>query len=92
MVRGQGFDAFRVSAQIQHCSSFTASWTGQAKSNIYERGQLIHFQVSAKTGPEQQLFIQSCFISALEEPHSRQRHAVVTNKGYDWCLPLVATT
>uniref|UniRef100_A0A3B5KEN8 ZP domain-containing protein n=1 Tax=Takifugu rubripes TaxID=31033 RepID=A0A3B5KEN8_TAKRU len=63
-----GFDAFRLSAQIQHCcSSITASWTGQAESIIYERGQLIHFQISAKTGPEQQLFIQSCFISASEE-------------------------
>lgn len=62
---------------------FTASWTGPARSNVYERGKVIRFQVSATTGPEQQLFIQSCFISASPEPHSRPRNTIVTNKGYE---------
>lgn len=61
----------------------TASWTGPVRSNVYERGKVIRFQVSATTGHEQQLFIQSCFISASPEPHSRPRHAIVTNKGYE---------
>ncbi|XP_042356330.1 zona pellucida protein C isoform X2 [Plectropomus leopardus] len=57
------------------------SWNSAAESNVYERGQVVNLQVSAKTRPEQQLFIQSCFVSASPEPQTRRRHAVIMNKG-----------
>ncbi|XP_075964240.1 zona pellucida protein C [Anarhichas minor] len=50
-----------------------ASWTSTADSNIYKRGQVVNLQVSAKTRPEQQLFIQSCFVSASPEPQTRHQ-------------------
>lgn len=60
-----------------------ASWSSTAESNVYKRGQVVNLQVSAKTRPEQpqQLFIQSCFVSASPEPQTRRRHAVIMNKG-----------
>ncbi|CAG5866301.1 unnamed protein product [Menidia menidia] len=57
------------------------SWTDTAETNLYTRGQMVNLQVSAKTRPDQQLFIQSCFVSASPEPQTRPRHAVVLNKG-----------
>ncbi|XP_034433043.1 zona pellucida sperm-binding protein 3-like [Hippoglossus hippoglossus] len=59
----------------------TSSWTSVTESNVYKRGQVINLQVSAKTTPDQQLFIQSCFVSASPEPRSKPRHAVIMNKG-----------
>lgn len=58
-----------------------ASWTSAAESNVYERGQVINLQVSAKTRPGQQLFIQSCFVSTSPEPQTKPRHALIMNKG-----------
>uniref|UniRef100_A0A8C9X5X6 ZP domain-containing protein n=1 Tax=Sander lucioperca TaxID=283035 RepID=A0A8C9X5X6_SANLU len=43
--------------------------------------QVVNLQVSAKTRPEQQLFIQSCFVSASPEPQTRPKHALIMNKG-----------
>ncbi|KAG7226279.1 hypothetical protein INR49_003030 [Caranx melampygus] len=57
------------------------SWTSAAESNVYERGQVINLQVSAKTRPNQQLFIQSCFVSTSPEPQIKPRHALIMNKG-----------
>ncbi|KAE8289713.1 hypothetical protein D5F01_LYC11420 [Larimichthys crocea] len=57
------------------------SWTSAADSNVYKRGQVVNLQVSAKTRPEQQLFVQSCFVSASPEPQTKPRHAVIMNKG-----------
>ncbi|XP_042244490.1 zona pellucida protein C [Thunnus maccoyii] len=57
------------------------SWTSTAESNIYKRGQVVNLQVSAETRADQQLFIQSCFVSASPEPQTRPRHAVILNKG-----------
>ncbi|XP_051942456.1 zona pellucida protein C [Hippocampus zosterae] len=57
------------------------SWTSAAESNVYMRGQIINVQVSAKIGPQQQLFIQSCFISASPAFHTKPRHAIIMNKG-----------
>ncbi|XP_034531466.1 zona pellucida protein C [Notolabrus celidotus] len=57
------------------------SWTNTAESNVYKRGQEINLQVSARTGPEQQLYIQSCFVSASADPQIKPRHAVIMNKG-----------
>ncbi|KAI3367883.1 hypothetical protein L3Q82_026714 [Scortum barcoo] len=57
------------------------SWTSSAESNVYKRGQVVNLQVSAKTRPEQQLFIQSCFVSVSPEPQTNPRHAVIMNKG-----------
>ncbi|XP_019940485.2 zona pellucida protein C [Paralichthys olivaceus] len=59
----------------------TSSWTNVTESNVYKRGQVINLQVSARTTPDQQLFIQSCFVSASPEPQSKPRHAVIMNKG-----------
>ncbi|XP_035529329.1 zona pellucida protein C [Morone saxatilis] len=60
------------------------SWTSTVESNIYKRGQVVNLQVSATARPEQQqqqLFIQSCFVSASPDPQTRPRHAVIMNKG-----------
>ncbi|XP_051801470.1 zona pellucida protein C [Acanthochromis polyacanthus] len=59
----------------------TSSWTSTADSNIYKRGQVVNLQVSAEMRPDEQLFIQSCFVSASPEPQTRPRHAVIMNKG-----------
>ncbi|XP_062253661.1 zona pellucida protein C [Platichthys flesus] len=59
----------------------TSSWSSVTESNVYERGQVINLQVSAQTKPDQQLFVQSCFVSASPEPQSKPRHAVIMNKG-----------
>ncbi|XP_047467330.1 zona pellucida protein C [Mugil cephalus] len=61
--------------------AMNSSWTSAADSNVYKRGQGVNLQVFAKTRPDQQLFIQSCFVSASPEPQTRPRHAVVMNKG-----------
>uniref|UniRef100_A0A3Q3W3G3 ZP domain-containing protein n=1 Tax=Mola mola TaxID=94237 RepID=A0A3Q3W3G3_MOLML len=50
-------------------------------SNVYKRGQLINLQVSARTRPGQQLFIQSCYVSVSPEPQTRPRQAIIMNKG-----------
>ncbi|KAK0153905.1 Zona pellucida sperm-binding protein 3 [Merluccius polli] len=63
---------------IQPMNSF---WTHTAHSPIYERGQKMHFQVTAKADPGQQPFIQACFVSASPNPHFRPRQTVVLNKG-----------
>ncbi|XP_029900375.1 zona pellucida protein C isoform X2 [Myripristis murdjan] len=57
------------------------TWTHTADSNIYQRGQIVYLQVTAKPAPDQQLFIQSCFVSASPDPQTRSRHAVILNKG-----------
>ncbi|GLD56235.1 zona pellucida sperm-binding protein 3-like protein [Lates japonicus] len=57
------------------------SWTSAADSNVYTRGQVVNLQVSAKTRPDQQLFIQSCFVSSSPEPQTKPRHAVILNRG-----------
>uniref|UniRef100_A0A667ZRQ6 ZP domain-containing protein n=1 Tax=Myripristis murdjan TaxID=586833 RepID=A0A667ZRQ6_9TELE len=58
-----------------------STWTHTADSNIYQRGQIVYLQVTAKPAPDQQLFIQSCFVSASPDPQTRSRHAVILNKG-----------
>ncbi|XP_044023878.1 zona pellucida protein C [Siniperca chuatsi] len=67
--------------KIFNIKAMNPFWTSTAESNIYKRGQVVNLQVSAKTRPEQQLFIQSCFVSASPEPQTRPRHAVIMNKG-----------
>ncbi|KAM4543224.1 zona pellucida protein C [Odontesthes bonariensis] len=57
------------------------SWTNTAESHFYKSGQMVNLQVSAKIRLDQQLFIQSCFVSASPVPHTRPRHTVVLNKG-----------
>lgn len=64
------------------CHFPAASWTGTAESNIYKRGELVNLQVSAKTRPEQQLYVQSCFVSASPEPQTRPKHTIIMNKGW----------
>ncbi|KAM7376503.1 hypothetical protein PAMP_006231 [Pampus punctatissimus] len=61
--------------------AMNSPWTSTAQSNIYKRGQVVNLQVSAKTRANEQLFIQSCFISASPEPQTRPKHAVILNKG-----------
>ncbi|XP_074547894.1 zona pellucida protein C [Halichoeres trimaculatus] len=56
-------------------------WTDTAESNVYKRGQNINLQVSARAKPAQQLYIQSCFVSASPDPQVKPRHAVIMNKG-----------
>ncbi|XP_068577758.1 zona pellucida protein C [Cebidichthys violaceus] len=74
--------AFPETGKTFNIKAMNPSWTSTADSNIYERGQVVNLQVSAKTRPErQQLFIQSCFVSASPEPQTRRRHAVIMNKG-----------
>ncbi|XP_028251799.1 zona pellucida protein C [Parambassis ranga] len=77
---------FFVSTPLMKSKSFSIkamnpSWSSTADSNVYERGQVINLQISAKTRPDQQLFIQSCFVSASPEPQTRPRQAVIMNKG-----------
>uniref|UniRef100_A0A665UEA3 ZP domain-containing protein n=1 Tax=Echeneis naucrates TaxID=173247 RepID=A0A665UEA3_ECHNA len=59
----------------------TASWTSAAQSNVYDRGHVVNLQVSSQTRPDQQLFIQSCFVSASPEPQAKPRHSLIMNKG-----------
>uniref|UniRef100_A0A3B4UGE7 ZP-C domain-containing protein n=1 Tax=Seriola dumerili TaxID=41447 RepID=A0A3B4UGE7_SERDU len=48
---------------------------------LTNKGQVVNLKVSAKTRPDQQLFIQSCFVSASPEPQTKSRHALIMNKG-----------
>ncbi|XP_032356181.1 zona pellucida protein C isoform X2 [Etheostoma spectabile] len=73
--------AFPENGQIFNIKAMNPSWTSSAESNIYKRGQVVNLQISAKTRPEQQLFIQSCFVSASPEPQTRRKHALIMNKG-----------
>ncbi|KAF7202101.1 transcript variant X2 [Nothobranchius furzeri] len=68
-------------AKTFNIQAMNPSWTNKAESNIYKRGQMINLQVSATTGPDQQLFIQSCFVSASPEAQTRPRRSVILNKG-----------
>uniref|UniRef100_A0A8C4DCV8 ZP domain-containing protein n=1 Tax=Dicentrarchus labrax TaxID=13489 RepID=A0A8C4DCV8_DICLA len=73
------WDCFHLQTQMFFPA---ASWTSTAESNIYKRGRVVNLQVSATARPEQQqLFIQSCFVSASPDPQTRPRHAVIMNKG-----------
>ncbi|XP_029316766.1 zona pellucida protein C [Cottoperca gobio] len=73
--------AFPENRNTFNIKTMNSSWTGTAESNTYKRGQVVNLQVSAKIRPEQQLFIQSCFVSASLEPQTRPRQAVIVNKG-----------
>ncbi|KAM6968631.1 zona pellucida protein C [Tautogolabrus adspersus] len=74
--------AFPKDSKTINIKAMTPSWYGTADSNVYERGQVINVQVSARTRHEQQqLYIQSCFVSASPEPQIKPRHAVIINKG-----------
>ncbi|XP_034713618.1 zona pellucida protein C isoform X2 [Etheostoma cragini] len=73
--------AFPENGHIFNIKAMNPSWTSSAESNIYKRGQVVNLQVSAKTRPEQRLFIQSCFVSASPEPRTRRKHALIMNKG-----------
>ncbi|KAF1375070.1 hypothetical protein PFLUV_G00235600 [Perca fluviatilis] len=73
--------AFPENDQIFNIEAMNPSWTSSAESIIYERGQVVNLQVSTKNKPEQQLFIQSCFVSASPEPQTRPKHALIINKG-----------
>lgn len=59
----------------------TASWLSAAESNRYSRGQVVSLQVSAKIRPNQQVFIQSCFVSVSPEPQAKPRLTVIFNRG-----------
>ncbi|XP_054470347.1 uncharacterized protein LOC129103778 [Anoplopoma fimbria] len=73
---------FPENGKTFNIDAMNPSWTSTADSNIYTRGQSVNLQVSAKTMPErQQLFIQSCFVSASPEPHTRPKQPVIMNKG-----------
>ncbi|XP_059209406.1 zona pellucida protein C [Centropristis striata] len=72
---------FPENSKTFNIKAMNPSWTSPAESNVYKRGQVVNLQVSAKTRPEQQLFIQSCFVSASPEHQSRLKHAVIMNKG-----------
>ncbi|XP_040916933.1 zona pellucida protein C [Toxotes jaculatrix] len=61
--------------------AMNSSWTSAAESNVYKRGEVVNLQVSANTRPDEQLFIQSCFVSASPEPQTKPQHAVIMNKG-----------
>ncbi|KAG7463191.1 hypothetical protein JOB18_012171 [Solea senegalensis] len=61
--------------------AMSSSWTSAAESNVYKRGHVVNVQVSANPGAGEQLFIQSCFVSASPEPRDKPRHAVILNKG-----------
>ncbi|XP_058471523.1 zona pellucida protein C isoform X2 [Solea solea] len=61
--------------------AMNSSWTSAAESNVYKRGQVVNVQVSANPGAGEQLFIQSCFVSASPDPRDKPRHAVIMNKG-----------
>nr|XP_046268476.1 zona pellucida protein C [Scatophagus argus] len=69
------------SGETFNIKAMNPSWSSTAESNIYKRGQAVNLKVSAKIRPEQQLFIQSCFVSASPEPQTRPRHAIIMNKG-----------
>ncbi|XP_074517215.1 zona pellucida protein C [Sebastes fasciatus] len=77
------FDSTPVpkNSETFNIKAMNPSWTSTAETNIFKRGQVVNLQVSAKTRPEQQLFIQSCFVSASPEPQTRLKHAVIMNKG-----------
>ncbi|XP_023255671.1 zona pellucida sperm-binding protein 3-like [Seriola lalandi dorsalis] len=74
MAPSESFTSFDIKAM-------NPSWTSATESNVYERGQVVNLKVSAKTRPDQQLFIQSCFVSASPEPQTKSRHALIMNKG-----------
>ncbi|KAK2826285.1 hypothetical protein Q5P01_020499 [Channa striata] len=67
-------ESFRIQAM-------NPSWTSNAESTVYKRDQVVNLQVSTKPRLNQQLFIQSCFLSAYADPHIRHRHMVIMNKG-----------
>ncbi|XP_065822605.1 zona pellucida protein C [Labrus bergylta] len=74
--------AFPNVGETFNIKAMNPSWYGTADSNVYKRGQVINFQVSARTRYDQeQLFIQSCHVSASPEPWIKPRHAVIMNKG-----------
>ncbi|XP_073340155.1 zona pellucida protein C [Pagrus major] len=73
--------AFSENGKPFNIKAMNSSWSSTAESNIYKRGQAVNLQVSAQTRPKQQLFIQSCFVSASPEPETAPRHAVILNKG-----------
>ncbi|AWP16743.1 zona pellucida protein C' isoform 2 [Scophthalmus maximus] len=78
---GKSFSIKAENGKSFSIKAMKPSWTSAAESNVYKRGQAINLQVSAETGPERQLFIQSCSVSASPEPQSKPRRVVIMNKG-----------
>ncbi|MCI4382287.1 hypothetical protein PGIGA_G00013200 [Pangasianodon gigas] len=58
-----------------------SSWSGPAETNIYQKGQSVYLQVSASTGPDQELYIQSCYATSSSDPMDKFRSALILNKG-----------
>ncbi|XP_030574092.1 zona pellucida protein C [Archocentrus centrarchus] len=84
--RLNGFPNFSVATLPENAEhidikAMTPSWTSAAESNVYNRGQTVSLQVSAKIRPNQQVFIQFCFVSVSPEPRAKPRLTVIFNKG-----------
>ncbi|XP_026799894.3 zona pellucida protein C [Pangasianodon hypophthalmus] len=58
-----------------------SSWSGPAETNIYPKGQSVYLQVSASTGSDQELYIQSCYATSSSDPMDKFRSALILNKG-----------
>ncbi|MCJ8736491.1 hypothetical protein PDJAM_G00013160 [Pangasius djambal] len=58
-----------------------SSWSGPAETNIYQKGDSVYLQVSASTGPDQELYIQSCYATSSSDPMDKFRSALILNKG-----------
>ncbi|KAF4084468.1 hypothetical protein AMELA_G00128920 [Ameiurus melas] len=58
-----------------------SSWSGPAESNIYQKGDFVYLQVFASTGPDKELYIQSCYATSSSNPMDESRSVLILNKG-----------
>ncbi|TSS85051.1 hypothetical protein Baya_12393 [Bagarius yarrelli] len=58
-----------------------SSWGGPAETNIYQKGDSVHLQVSGSSATDQELFIQSCYVTSSSNPMDDSRSALILNNG-----------
>ncbi|KAM9466840.1 zona pellucida protein C [Clarias gariepinus] len=58
-----------------------SSWSGPADTNVIQKGESVYLQVSASTGPDQELYIQSCYATSSSDPNDKSKFALILNKG-----------
>lgn len=61
---------------------FLASWSGPAKTNIYQKGDSVYLQVFTSAAPDQELYIQSCYATSSSDPMDKSRSALILNNGW----------
>nr|AAU85847.1 zona pellucida C related protein [Danio rerio] len=77
---------YDLQALLERRNSFSLKimkpfWTEPADTKVFQKGELLHLQVSASPAPGQQLYIQSCHASSSPNHADKPEVSLIINKG-----------